>query len=239
MSAAAAAGVRRILTVGLGEDSNPSAVEAARTHEEVFAAVGRHPNSAAGFDDEAAASLSELAGRPEVVAVGETGLDFYRDGSPRDEQRRAFSAQIEIARSVAKPLVVHIRNGDGADDDAVAEAFGTLAVEAAGVEVILHCFSAPAERVAEASANGWLCSFAGNVTYPKAEELREAARHVPDALLLVETDSPFLAPQPMRGKPNQPANVVATAETLAEVRGIAYADLDGLVEENAARAFGW
>ena len=239
VSAASKAGVRRILTVGLGEESNPGAVEAARAHDEVFAAVGRHPNSAAGFDDEAAALLEGLARQPEVVAVGETGLDFYRDGSPRDEQRRAFAAQIEIARRVDKPLVVHIRNGDGRDDDAVDEAFRTLAADAAGVEVVLHCFSAAPERVEEAAAQGWLCSFAGNVTYPKADELREAARRVPDELVLVETDSPFLAPQPVRGKPNQPANVVATAELVAQVRETSYADLDRLVEANAARAFGW
>jgi len=233
------AGVTRILTVGLGEDSNPGAIEAARAHDEVFAAVGRHPNSAAGFDDEAAGLLEGLARGPEVVAVGETGLDFYRDGSPRDEQRRAFAAQIEIARRVGKPLVVHIRNGGGPGDDAVAEAFRTLAGEADGVQVLLHCFSAAPERVEEAAARGWMCSFAGNVTYPKAEELRDAARLVPDELLLVETDSPFLAPQPVRGKPNEPANVVATAELVAQVREVSYADLERLIEANAARAFGW
>ena len=239
VSVAVEAGVTLILTVGLGEDSNPGAVETARAHDEVFAAVGRHPNAAAGFDDEAAAVLEGLARGPEVVAVGETGLDFYRDGSPRDEQRRAFSAQIEIARRVAKPLVVHIRNGDGPDDDAVDEAFVTLATEADDVEVLLHCFSASPERVEEASARGWLCSFAGNVTYPRAGELREAARRVPDELLLVETDSPFLAPQPVRGRPNQPANVVATAELVARTREVSYVELERLVEANAARAFGW
>jgi TatD DNase family protein len=239
VAAAASAGVRRILTVGLGPDSNPDAVAAASEHEAVFACVGRHPNSAEGFDDDDAAELERLAAGDGVAAVGETGLDFYRDGSPRPDQRRAFEAQIEIAGRVGKPLVIHMRDGEGPDDDAVAEVFELLAARAEGVTVILHCFSAPAERVGEAAERGWSCSFAGNLTYPKAESLREAAALVPDELLLVETDSPFLAPQRVRGKPNQPANVVATAERLAEVRAVPYAELERTVEANAARVFGW
>jgi TatD DNase family protein len=237
VAAAREAGVRRILTVGLGEDSNPEAVRAA-ADEAVFAAVGRHPNSAGGFDSAAAEAIEELATRPEVVAIGETGLDFYRDRSEPDDQRRAFSAQISIARTVEKPVVIHLRDPDGSDQ-AVAEAFATLDREAEGVAVILHCFStgpAWAERAAERS---WYCSFAGNLTYPRSEPLREAAALLPDDRLLVETDSPFLAPQPMRGNPNQPANVVATAERLAEVRGVLYGDLERTVEANAARVFGW
>jgi TatD DNase family protein len=239
VASAAEAGVNRILTVGLGEDSNPGAVAAAGEHASVFAAVGRHPNSAAGFDDDAAAGIEGLAAQDAVVAVGETGLDFYRDGSPRDEQRRAFEAQIEIARRVGKPLIIHVRDGSGPDDDAVAEVFEKLGAQADGVTVILHCFSAAPARVAEAAEHGWLCSFAGNLTYPRAELLREAAALVPEELLLVETDSPFLSPQPVRGKPNQPANVVATAERLAEVRGSGYEELERTIERNAARVFGW
>jgi TatD DNase family protein len=239
VASAAEAGVNRILTVGLGPDSNPDAVAAAREHEGVFAAVGRHPNSAGGFDEEAAAEIERLAREDEVVAVGETGLDFYRDGSPRPDQRLAFEAQIEIARRVEKPLVIHVRDGSGLDDDAVAEVFETLDAKAGGITVILHCFSAPPPRVPEAAEHGWFCSFAGNVTYPKAEALREAGALVPDELLLVETDSPFLAPRPVRGKPNQPANVVATAQQLAEVRGVGYRELERMVEANAARVFGW
>lgn len=239
VAAAASAGVRRILTVGLGPDSNPDAVAAAREHEGVFACVGRHPNSAEGFDDDDAAELEGLAAGDGVAAVGETGLDFYRDGSPRPEQRRAFEAQIEIARRVDKPLVIHMRDGEGPDDHAVGAVYEVLGARAEGVTVILHCFSAPPERVGEAGERGWFCSFAGNLTYPRAESLREAAALVPDELLLVETDSPFLAPQRVRGKPNQPANVVATAERLAEVRGVSYEELERTVEANAARVFGW
>lgn len=237
VDAAAQAGVNRILTVGLGEDSNPGAVELAERHEPVFAAVGRHPNGADGFDERAEAAIEQLAASDRVVAIGETGLDFYRDRAEPEQQRRAFSAQIAIAGQLGKPVVIHLRDREGSER-AYSEAFETLSEEA-GSEVILHCFSAGpgwAERAAEL---GWYCSFAGNVTYPKAAELRESAALVPEERLLVETDSPFLAPQPVRGKPNQPANVVETARLVAEQRGLSYERLDEVVEANASRVFGW
>ena len=232
------AGVTRIVTVGLGEDSNPGAVALAQANDDVFASVGRHPNSATGFDDAAADAIEELSRQPGVVAVGETGLDFYRDRSDPDDQRRAFAAQIAIAKGAGKALVVHLRDREGTDD-AVSEAFDTLEREAGGIGVILHCFSAGPRWAERAAEHGWYCSFAGNLTYPKSEPIREAAAIVPEDRILVETDSPFLAPQPVRGKPNQPANVVATAERLAEVRGVPYGELEETVEENAARVFGW
>ena len=238
VASARAAGVMRILTVGLGEDSNPGAVRAAEEYETVFAAVGRHPNGAAGFDEAAAEELEELCASPGVVAVGETGLDFYRDRAEPDDQRRAFAAQIGIARRTDRALVIHLRDKDGSED-AVSEAFETLDREADGVEVILHCFSTGSRWAERAAERGWYCSFAGNLTYPKADGIREAAAVVPEDRLLVETDSPFLAPQPVRGKPNQPANVVATAELLAEVRGVDYGELERTVEANAARVFRW
>lgn len=233
------AGVRRILTVGLGEDSNPQAVELAREHAEVFACVGRHPNGAAGFDDRAAGALRELASDPAVAAVGETGLDFYRDAAPRADQERAFRAQIQLARDASKPLVIHMRSGEGPDRDAVSATMELLAREADGVSVVLHCFSAAPDRVAEAAERGWACSFAGNVTYPKAVALREAAALVPDELILVETDAPFLAPQSRRGRANEPALVVETAREVAATRGVSYEELERRVEENAERIFGW
>lgn len=231
VGAARDAGVHRILTVGMDEASNREAVATAEAHEEVLACVGRHPNAAAGFGERAAAEIEELARHPMVRAIGETGLDYYRDRAPREDQRAAFEAQIEIARRARLPLVIHMR-------DSVDDTFAVLAPAVEDVPLILH-FSAPPERVAEAAERGWYCSFAGNLTYPRAERLREAARLVPLELLLVETDSPFLSPQPHRGKPNQPANVVATAERLAELRGLSYEELEGAVEANAARAFGW
>ncbi len=240
VAAARRLGVERMLTVGLDEASNEDAIEIAREHEGVFVAVGRHPNSARGFDAAAADAIERLAADPRVRAIGETGLDFYREGAPEGDQLRAFEAQIGIARRSGLPLVIHVRDSSGPGAGrAVADCFELLAAEAGGVEVILHCFSATAERAAEAAGRGWHISFAGNVTYPSAGELREAAALVPDELLLVETDSPFLAPQPLRGKPNAPANVVHTAEALAELRGVSYAELDATVTANAARLFGW
>ena len=240
VAAAVEAGVTRILTVGIDVVASREAIVAAEAHPEVLACVGWHPNGATGFDDAAAAELEGLAAHPRVAAIGETGLDYYRERAPREAQRRAFEVQIEIARAVGKPLVIHVRDGaESTGGEALAEVFELLGAQAEGVTVILHCFSAPAQRVAEAAEHGWHCSLAGNLTYPSAEGLRESARLVPDELLLVETDSPFLAPQPVRGKPNQPANVVATAERLAEVRGVAYDELEALVSSNAARVFQW
>jgi TatD DNase family protein len=231
-------GVRRILTVGLDEASNREAIRAAAEHEEVFASVGRHPNSASGFDDAAAADIAELARHERVRAIGETGLDYYRDSSPPEAQREAFAGQIAIARGTGLPLVIHLRDQPGTTD-ALDDAFATLSAEAEGVTVILHCCSVPPERIGDAIERGWYCSFAGNVTYPKSDDLRETAVLVPDELLLAETDSPFLAPQSVRGKPNQPANVVEVGELLASERGVSYAELEGMVEANAERVFKW
>ena len=200
--------------------------------------MGRHPNSAAGFDEGAAADIEELAAHERVRAIGETGLDYYRDSSPREAQHAAFAAQIAIARRTGLPLVIHVRDQGGVHD-ALDDTFAMLRTEAEGVTVILHCCSVPPGRVGEAAERGWYCSFAGNVTYPKSDDLRETARLVPDELLLVETDSPFLAPQTVRGKPNQPANVVDVAEVVAAERGSGYAELEGVVEANAERIFQW
>jgi TatD DNase family protein len=238
VAAARQAGVRRILDVGMDEASNRAAIEAAEAHQEVYASIGRHPNSAAGFDSAAAGDIEALARHPRVRAIGETGLDYYRDRSPRADQRAAFEAQIGIARRLGLPLVIHVRDAEGDDAAAVRDTFSLLREVAEGVTVVLHCFSA-AGRLSEAIERGWHCSFAGNVTYPKSETLREAASLVPDELLLVETDAPFLAPQPVRGRPNQPANVVATAEAVARARGVGYDELERAVEANAARVFGW
>jgi len=234
---AAAAGVERILNVGLEEATNAGAVAAAERHAAVFAAVGRHPNDAGGFDAAAAAAIAELGAGEPVRAIGETGLDFYRDTAAPDDQRRAFAAQIEIARELALPLVIHARDAEG-ETAATDEIFATLDERAAGVTVILHCFSAP-QRVADAAERSWYCSFAGNVTYPRSTELREAAAQVPEDRILVETDAPFLAPQEMRGKRNEPAYVTATARLVAEVRGVSYAELEATVEANARRLFRW
>ena len=237
VDAAIEAGVGRILDVGLGEESNPGVVAAAERHESVFASVGRHPNDASGFDDAAAAELVRLGAHEKVRAIGETGLDFYRDTAAPADQRRAFAAQIEVASELGLPIVIHARDPEG-ETSAVDEIFATLDARADGQTVILHCFSAP-QRVADAAERGWYCSFAGNVTYPSANELRFAAAKVPEDRILVETDAPFLAPQVVRGKRNQPANVVATARVVAAERGVSYGELERTVEANARALFGW
>jgi TatD DNase family protein len=226
--------------VGMDEASNAKAVGAAEAHREVFACVGRHPNEASGFDDRAAGEIERLASHPRVRAIGETGFDYYRDRAPREDQRRAFEAQIELARRLDRARVIHVRDGaETTDGEALADTFELLRSRAQDATVVLHCFSAPPARVPEAAERGWYCSFAGNLTYPRSEDLRGAAALVPDDLLLVETDAPFLAPQSHRGRPNQPAHVVDTAAVLAELRGLGYPALEELVERNAARAFGW
>jgi TatD DNase family protein len=237
VATASGAGVVRMLTVGMDKETNAAAVASTERYGAVFAAVGRHPNEASGFDDAVAAEIAELGGHEKVRAIGETGLDFYRDYATPDEQRRAFAAQIEIAIELDLPIVIHSRDPEG-ETSATDEIFATLDARAGDQPVILHCFSAP-QRVGDAAERGWYCSFAGNATYPSAKDLLFAAAKVPEDRILVETDAPYLAPQPMRGKRNQPAYVVETARALAEVRGVSYEELERTVEANARTLFGW
>jgi TatD DNase family protein len=231
------AGVERMLNVGLEQESNAKAIAAAERHESVFATAGCHPTEAAGFDDARAEAIARLAAHEKVRAIGETGIDYYRETASRAEQQRAFEAQIEIARDHELPIVIHARDPEG-ETGAVDDIFEILDARGEGVAVILHCFLAP-WRVQDAIDRGWYCSFSGIVTFPSAEELREAAAKLPDELVLVETDAPYLAPQPVRGKTNEPAHVVSTAEVVAEVRGVSYAELERTVEANARALFGW
>jgi TatD DNase family protein len=232
VAAAEAAGVRRLLTVGTDGASCRAALAAAEAFGPVWAAVGRHPNLAQGFDDGVLDELRVLAAHPRCAAIGETGLDYFRDAAPRADQERAFLAQIELARETRKPLVVHTR---AAEDDTLA----ALATRAEGLDVILHCFSMPARLDECLEHERWWFSFAGNVTYPKNEELAAACARVPADRLLVETDAPYLTPQAVRKERNRPELVVHTARFVAERRGIAYEELETAVEANAARLFGW
>jgi len=232
VAAAEAVGVTRVVTVGTDSASCRAALAAAEDFPQVYAAIGRHPNEATGFDDAHLAELEALAAHKKCVAIGETGLDYYRDHAPHSDQRRAFEAQIELARSTGKPLVIHTR---AAEDDTLE----LLNERAGGVRVILHCFSMP-DRVQECLEHeNWWFSFAGNVTYPKAQALRTAALAIPANRLLVETDAPYLSPQPVRGRPNQPAHLVHTAGALALERRLPYAELEAAIERSAAAAFGW
>ena len=193
--------------------------------------IGRHPHESEGFDDAGLEELRELSAHPKARAIGEAGLDYKRDYAPRDDQRRSFIAQIELAKSLGRPLVVHTRE---AADDTIE----LLDTHGNGVPVIIHCFSL-SERVQECVDRRWYCSFAGNVTYPKATDLQRAATEVPDELLLAETDAPFLSPQERRSKPNEPAYVTATARYLAKLRGTSVEEMESLLVRNAARLFGW
>ena len=231
VAAAVAAGVTRILTIGTDAESGARACAAAEAHPEVWFAAGHHPNHATGYGERETAALRELAQHPRCAAIGETGLDDYRDHTPRADQERAFAAQIALAHEVGKPLVIHTR---AADDDTIA----TLARDAEGLDVVLHCFSMP-DRLEECLERGWWISFAGNVTYPKARELAHAAERAPLDRLLVETDAPYLTPQAVRKERNQPAFVVHTARFVAERRGIGYDALEAAVQANGARLFGW
>jgi TatD DNase family protein len=231
VAAASAVGVVRILTVGIDGASCRAALAAAEDFPQVYAAIGRHPNAAKGFDDADLAELQALAAHERCAAIGETGLDFYRDGAPAEDQERAFAAQIALARETDKPLVIHSRAAD-------AQTLAQLAAEADGVRVVMHCFSMP-ERLGECLERGYAISFAGNVTYKSAGDLAEAAKLVPEERLLVETDAPYLTPQVVRKQRNQPAFVAHTLAFIAELRGIGVEQLGAAVERNAAAVFGW
>jgi TatD DNase family protein len=232
VAAAEREGVRKVLTVGLNAASSADALALAEQLPQVWAAVGHHPNDAARFDDDGLAELTALAAHERCVAIGETGLDYYRDTASKADQERAFHAQIELAHAARKPLVIHTR---AADDDTIA----TLTARADAIDIVLHCFSMP-DRLDECLEHErWWFSFAGNVTYPRNGELAQAAARVPAERLLIETDAPYLTPQAMRKQRNEPAFVTHTARFVAEVRGHSYEELDALIEANAARLFGW
>jgi len=230
LAAAWASGMEAVVAIGIDLDSSRKAAAFAREHERVFACVGLYPHEADKLDGALLAGLEELAREPKVVAIGECGLDYFHRDCPPDVQRRAFSAQIELARRTGLTLVVHTR--EAADDTLTV-----LVEEAAGLAVVLHCFSLP-ERVDECNEWSYFQSFSGNVTYKNAADLRAAAACVRDDLVLVETDAPYLTPVPHRGKPNRPAWVAETAAVVAAARGWTPQRTAAVTTANARRAFG-
>jgi TatD DNase family protein len=224
---ARAVGVTRVVTVGTSIESCNAALDLAAQEPGVYAALGIHPHDAGSADAQRLDELRELLGHDRAVAVGETGLDHYRDYAPRPAQERLFAGHLALAEELGLPVVIHSRAAarDTAD-----------ALSGFGGDVILHCFSEP-ELLEIALERRYYVSFAGNVTYPKATELRDAAQRVPSDRLLAETDSPFLAPQRWRGRPNEPAFVVETMEALAEARTVSVDELAAAVDENADRVF--
>lgn len=228
LARARSAGVRYVVAVGSGIDSCRATLAIADRQPGVFAALGIHPHQAGKDGAGRLDDLRQLLRHPRAVALGETGLDFYRDYAPRAAQGRLFAEHLELAAGTRKPVVVHTRAAD-AETAAALEGFeGT---------VILHCFSSP-PLLGIALERGYFVSFAGNLTYPNASDLRLAAAQVPAERLLVETDSPYLAPQPRRGRPNEPANVIHTLEALARARGEKRDELARRIAANATAAFG-
>ncbi|HET9322921.1 MAG TPA: TatD family hydrolase [Gaiellaceae bacterium] len=217
-------GVDRILEVGAWPASWKQVAAYCAQTEGVAPILGIHPHEAAGADPSQLESLREL----DPVAVGETGLDYYRDYAPREAQRQLFQAHLAVAEALGKPVVIHCRAADGDVARALGDFDGT---------VILHCFSSQG-LLRPALERGYYVSFAGNVTYPNAYELRSAAREIPGDRLLAETDSPYLSPQPRRGRPNEPANLVHTVTALAELRGVETDELAAQIDRNADAAFG-
>ena len=223
-------GVKEMVAIGIEVASSERALALARTYEGVYASAGVHPNDATTWDDRAHARIDELLKADEVVAVGESGLDFYRDHTSQDVQRAAFRDHVELAKSHDKPLVIHTRSSTTA---AIEE------LESAGppAKLIFHCWSGDSSEMRRVLELGAHVSFAGNVSFKSAQNLRDAAREVPVDRLLVETDSPFLAPVPHRGKPNEPALVAFVGRAVADARGEDASDLARLTKENARRLF--
>lgn len=231
MDRAASVGVAQVVTIADSLDDGIWAGQATEWHPNLFAAVGLHPTRADTLDDAAKQILTELAALPKVVAIGETGLDHYWDAAPHQVQADAFAWHIELAKSCGKALVIHDRDAH----DAVLD---VLAAEGAPERVIFHCFSGDVELARKVVARDWYASFAGPVSYRNATALREAARVIPTELLLAETDAPFLAPHPQRGRINEPAALPYTVRALADCRGQDLTQVCRAVTDNARRVFG-
>ena len=231
-----AAGVARVLTVGTDVPTARWAADCAAAFPDVYAAVAIHPNETAAAArnrserDAVLAEIARLAALPRVVAVGETGLDYYRDSAPVQVQQDWFRAHIDIAKQVRKPLVIH-------DREAHEDVLAILSADGPPEQVIFHCYSGDAEMAATCAAAGYVLSFAGTVTFENAAGLREAAALIPPELILAETDAPFLTPSPNRGRGNAPAQVANTVRALAEARRMDVAKLCSVIEANGERLF--
>ncbi|MEX2551505.1 MAG: TatD family hydrolase [Actinomycetota bacterium] len=224
------AGVEHLVTIGTDPESSRTAIGLAERHDRVWAAVGVHPHDAENFNGDAADAIEEMAGHDRVVAVGEVGMDFYRDYAGAEAQDRTFRAQIQVAKRVNKPMVMHIR-------DAFDEVLAVLGEVGPPERLIFHCFSGNVANARQALRLGGYVSFAGNVSYRNAEPLRDAARAVPLDRLLVETDSPYLAPHPHRGKPNEPSYVPKVGAALAAALGQPVEEVAEATSANARRVF--
>jgi TatD DNase family protein len=231
ISAAQAVGVRRLVTIGVDVATSQWAAATAAEHEDVFAAVAIHPNEAHGANPLALQEIARLSELPEVVGIGETGLDFYRDTATKEQQQQSFRAHIRIAKQSGKALIIHDREAH----DAVLQA---LDDEGAPERVVFHCFSGDAAMSRICADRGYVMSFAGNITFKNAEPLREALRVAPLELLLVETDAPFLTPMPHRGQPNSSYLIPITVRAMAEIKGVDEDEMAAAIAACAAATFG-
>ncbi|MDP8970600.1 MAG: TatD family hydrolase [Actinomycetota bacterium] len=227
---ARSAGVTTVVTVGVDLASSAECVRTAAGLDGVWATVGIHPNNAIEATDHVLRRLAVLARHPKVVGIGESGLDWFREGAPRVRQEESFREHIRLAKDLDKTLVIHNR-------DAHDEVIAVLTDERPPERVVFHCFSGDAAMAELCAERGWYVSFAGNVTFRNAPELREAAAAASIDLLVAETDSPYLSPHPYRGKPNEPARVVLTVAALAELHGLAPEEMAARTTENAQRLF--
>jgi len=222
------AGVTRILTVGTDVAGSRRALELAEQHDGVYAILGIHPHDAGNATADDVTEIRALLAHPKAVAAGEMGLDWFRDYAPREKQLSLFASMLEVAAETGKPAVIHTR---AADSDTLAALAGFDG------RVVLHCFSSP-HLLEPALERGWYVSFAGNASFPKAVDLRLAAREVPADRILAETDAPYLAPQAVRGKRNEPAYVMYTLAALAQARNEDARELEQQIDRNAAECFG-
>jgi len=230
---ALAAGVRAIVNVGTDLDSSRAAVALAGAHPQIYAAVGVHPHDAKTMTVEILEELRTLAKHPKVVAIGEIGLDFYRDLSPREKQRQVFEQQLALASETGKPVIIH-------DREAHKEVMAILRRWAEGCQQpvgVLHCFSGDLAMAQEAIKLGFYISIAGPVTFPNARRLRELVRQLPLEKLLVETDCPYLTPHPHRGKRNEPAYVKLVAQEVTHIKGLTLEEVARVTSDNARALF--
>jgi TatD DNase family protein len=234
------AGVTTMLAVGTGDGSGTldCAVKIAEQHESVYATVGIHPHEAQLAKDSDLAELEQLACNPKVIAWGEIGLDYYYDHSPRDIQQRVFIRQMELAHAAKLPIVIHCRPSDHSDN-AWEDCLGLMEQhwKPSGLGGVLHCFTSTWPHAKRALDMGFMISFAGNVTFPKAQQIRDSALQVPLDRMLIETDSPFLAPVPYRGKRNEPAFVKQVAMQIGELRGVLMEEIGRQTAENFRKFF--
>jgi TatD DNase family protein len=232
LARAAQAGVDRIITIGTNPDDDASAIAVCKNRPNLRCAIGIHPNYCHEVDEAMIPWLHEMQADPSVVALGEMGLDYHYDFADRARQRRFFQGQLELASELNRPVVIHCRE---AVDDCLA-----MMRHFPGVRAVFHCFTGTVDegmRIAEA---GYLLGFTGVITFKKSEDLRETARRIPDDRLLVETDAPYLSPEPMRKqKVNEPALVMHTARAVADARQVSIEEIDRMTTLNAQRFFGW